>query len=335
MAIPSLDTEQHSPLPLPGQTKKHKIQVLGWPRRSPLSPKHMLAVMALAIFLCELGVMSLLYILPPIKPIMEAIVDSSVLLLSLLPIYFFLYRPFWNEHQQFSTEVCVLSRKLMKSVEEERKRISCELHDQFGQTLTALKFRTDALRKSLPQENTDQQDQVREMSHIITQLSNELREVTSLLRPETLDELGLVPAIQNLAADFRAVHPEVQIDEHYELDDRVNSGLNEAVELALYRVCQECLNNIGKYAGANLVTIFLEQQAGKILLVVTDDGVGFTVRRCHGGRREGRQGIGLLGMRERVDDLGGAFDLITQPGSGTIVKVVIPIASEGDNGTSN
>ena len=333
MTTTSLDTELQ--LPLSDHAQKQTTQARSWPRHSPLSPAQMVAVMALAIFICECGVMFLLYKLPPLEPIMEAIVDSSALLLSLLPFYFFLYHPFWREHQQFSTEVSVLSRKLIKSVEDERKRLSHDLHDQFGQTLTALKFRTDALQKCIPQENTDQQNQVREMSHIITQLSNELREVTCLLRPETLDKLGLVPAMQNLAAGFRAILPEVKIDEHYELSDRTSTGLNETVELTLYRVCQECLHNIGKFAEAELVTISLKEQAEQILLVDTDDGVGFVVRRFHDGQREGRQGIGLLGIRERVDDLGGTFDLTTQPGSGTTVKVIIPIASEGVNGTSN
>lgn len=329
MASPSLDTELHQSLA--SQDRKYKPKVRSWPHRSPLSPGLMVIVMSLAIFGCETAVMYLFYGLPP----QEAFLDSSILLLSLVPFYLFFYRPFWNEHQQFSQEVSSLSRKLMKSVEDERKRVSHDLHDQCGQTLTALQFRTEALRKSIAVENTAQQDQVREMSRLITQLSNELREVTCQLRPETLEKLGLVSAMENLTSDFRIIHPEVQIVEHYYLSDRANSGLNEAAELALYRICQECLHNIAKYAEANLVTIFLEQKAGQVLLRVTDDGVGFVVRRCHGGRRKGRQGFGLLGIRERVDELGGTFDLTTQLERGTTVKVVIPIASEGADGTSN
>ncbi len=252
-----------------------------------------------------------------------------------VPFYFFFYRPFWNEHRQFSAEVRVLSRKLMESVEDERKRLSHDLHDQCGQTLTALQFRTGALQKGLQKENSGQQQQVQEMKSLISQLSDELRDVTYSLRPETLEKLGLVSAMQDLAADFRTIHPEVQLHEDYNYSTNVHPDLRETIELAIYRICQECLNNISKYADAKQVNLHLADHSGHIILYVTDDGKGFIVRRCHGGKRDGRQGIGLLGIRERVDELGGSFDLTTQPGCGTSVKVVIPIAEEEANGPAN
>lgn len=328
MASPSLDTELRQTA-LPDQEQKSGQQIQVWPRRSPLSPGLMAIVLALAVFVCEASVMLLLYYLPPVSPVLEAIFDSSALVLSLLPVYLLLYKPFWSEHQQFSKEVSSLSRKLMKSAEDERKRVSHDLHDQCGQTLTALQFRTEALRRCITKEECDLQGQVEEMSKLISQLTDELREVTYRLRPETLEKLGLVSAMENLTADFKAIQPEVQVVENYSLAERIHSGLSEAAELALFRICQECLHNISKYAEAKLVTITLEPQRKYVLLEVRDDGKGFIVRRCHGGRRKGRQGFGLLGIRERVADLGGRFDLATQLGNGTCVRVLIPIESEG------
>jgi signal transduction histidine kinase len=95
--------------------------------------------------------------------------------------------------------------------------------------------------------------------------------------------------------------------------------------MALYRICQECLNNIQKHADATRVRIQLERQANNVYLNIADNGKGFTIRRCHGGKRGGRQGIGLLGIRERVNDLAGKFTLTSSKGKGTQVEIFLPI----------
>ena len=143
-------------------------------------------------------------LLPNISGVVEGVLDATILLVLLSPLYLLFYRPFWQEHQNFSREVKHLSRKLMKTAEDERKRISHDLHDQCGQTLTALQFGFDALRRSLPESCDESKTQIKELSGILSQLGNELREVTHRLRPDLLDQLGL----KERSRDYRGAKPD-------------------------------------------------------------------------------------------------------------------------------
>jgi len=292
---------------------------------SPTPPSRIAIVIAVVVVTCETLIMFLLEVLHPMPIPIPALVDSSILLACLAVFYIVYFRPFWDQHQQFALEVSHLSRCLMSSVEDERKRLSHDLHDQCGQTLTALQLRMDALRKLVPPTHKQQQKQMVEIKMLLSQLSNEIREVSYHLHPVILDKVGLVSALESMVADFAALHPEIEIVENYQLADELPAVLDEHGSLALYRICQECLNNIAKHAEANRISISLGQCTSYLTLVIEDNGKGFTIRRIHGGRRHGRMGIGLLGIRERVADLNGTLDVNTAPGSGTCVTVQVPI----------
>lgn len=269
--------------------------------------------------------MFVLNLMPPLSHEFEAIIDSTILLTFLTPFYFLLYRPFWEEHKRFEGEIQHLSQQLLSSAEEERKRVSHDLHDQCGQTLTAIQFGMDALRKSLPDHHPQQKEQVRDIVQLISQLGNELREVTYRLRPTMLDEISLTPALRSLVADFSGQHPNIVINEDYALSN-LKEKLPPEVEVALYRTCQESLNNVIKYAQASEISVILEQQGTKIVLCVQDNGVGFDPRKP-GTAAQKHQGVGLLGMRERVAALKGEFEILSEPGKGTTVIVALPLES--------
>jgi signal transduction histidine kinase len=290
-----------------------------------LTPLNLVLLMASAIFLCEVGVMYLLNSLPPLSHEYEAIIDSTILLTFLTPFYFLLYRPFWLEHKRSEEEIKYLTRKLLDSAEAERKKISHDLHDQCGQTLTAIQFRMNALRKSLPTHHLQQKEDVQEIVGLISLLGNELREVTSQLRPSMLDEIGLLPALKALVADFCKQYPSVSVSEEYRLAGQRN--ISADMEVAIYRVCQESLSNVIKYANASRVSVILETQAEKIVLRVEDNGVGFDAKNLTDTTRAGK-GVGLLGLRERVSGLNGEFELISSPGKGTSITIDLPLREE-------
>jgi len=282
-------------------------------------------MMAIAIFICEAMDMFLVSRFSPMPRLVEAMLDSTILIALLTPIYLLFYRPFWREQQIFSREVSYLSRKLLETVEEERKRISHDLHDQCGQTLTALQFRFDALRRGLPESCTESGEQIKEVSVILRQLSNEIREVTQGLRPDLLRQLGLVAALRSLVTEFSKTHPQTLINEHYDVSDQSCQSLDSEIEVALYRICQECLNNISKHAQAPAVIVRLDEDDSQIILNMGDHGRGFDSRPKMLGNDK-RQGIGLLGIRERVADLGGTFNLSTEVGKGTFITVKFPLS---------
>ena len=298
-------------------------------RRKALTPLGMVLLMACAIFICEVGVMFVLSNLPPLSREYEAIIDSTILLTFLTPFYFLLYRPFWEEHKQFEGEIQHLSQKLLSSAEEERKRISHDLHDQCGQTLTAIQFGMDALRKSMPGHLLQQKEDIRDIVQSISQLGNEIREITYQLRPAMLDEMGLVSALRSLVSEVSRQHPTLDINEEYAVG-KLKKKLLPNIEVALYRTCQESLNNIIKYAQASEVSIILGRQETHVVLSVQDNGIGLDTRKL-GSNTKSRQGIGLLGMRERVAALQGEFEIISEPGKGTSIIVALPV-SEDENG---
>lgn len=309
--------------------KKNRIR--SWSRPAPLTPTQMTIFMAVAIFISEAFVMFLLTRLPTMSKVPEAIFDSTILLLLLTPTYLLFYRPFWEEHQNFSREVKYLSRKLLKAAEDERKRISHDLHDQCGQTLTALQFGFVALRKGLPEDCATSEEQIRNLSALLSQLSDEMREVTHRLRPDLLEQLGLVASLHSLVSEFSKNHPQIEITESYNMGEPHHKVLDSESEVALYRICQECLTNTAKYAQAPAVIVRLEKCESSVILNMGDHGVGFDPRPKKQGAEKKRQGIGLLGIRERVADLGGTFNLSTEIQKGTFITVELPITSGSKN----
>ncbi|MDX2194183.1 MAG: GAF domain-containing protein [Gemmatimonadales bacterium] len=207
-----------------------------------------------------------------------------------------------------------LSARHVRRLEEERRHIARELHDEAGQALVGIKLGLQVLARSpyvAPALGTEI-DQLREVVHAATV---QLKDLARRLRPPTLDALGLAESIRQLAADFsQRTGVEVRLRLHLDA-----GRLDAEQEIALYRVVQEALTNIARHAEAGRVWIGLLADARGTRLVIRDNGRGFLPREAGPGG-----GLGLLGMRERADMLGGHFVLWSAPGAGTRLRVVVP-----------
>lgn len=209
-----------------------------------------------------------------------------------------------------------LTDRIVTTQEEERLRISRELHDEAGQALTSLKISLDLLRGSLPAEQESTRARLADLSALTGETMEALRTLAHDLRPPGLDTFGLNVALEGLCHDFAA---RTAIDLQYsgvDLPD-VSTGLS----LSLYRFAQEALTNVAKHAEARYVSVDLSLSDGEICLTIADDGKGFTYDP-NSGRA---QGIGLTSMQERTDLLGGRLEVEAWPGKGTRLSARVPL----------
>jgi two-component system sensor histidine kinase UhpB len=191
-----------------------------------------------------------------------------------------------------------LSGLLLRAQEEERRRIARELHDEAGQTLTALKIEFDLEGR-------------KDASARVAVVLNQIRNVSELLRPRALDDLGLVPALRALIEDF-AKRTQIQVT----IDADDTQGWPPEAALTLYRVAQEALTNVARHSGAQHAWVRLSRADGACLLVVEDDGSGL--------RAGLTPHLGVLGMRERVSAAGGTLQLVTADRGGLRVEAIVP-----------
>lgn len=209
-----------------------------------------------------------------------------------------------------------LTGHLERVLEEERTRIAREIHDELGQALTGLKMDLSWFAARLPNQPLLQEKSVA-MVKLIDSTVNAVRRISTELRPAILDSLGLIAAIEWLAQEFQKRTGVACVF----VTDNENLSLDEARTTALFRICQESLTNVARYARASRVSISLVSEGNEIVLEVRDDGRGIMEAEARGTRS-----FGLLGMRERARLLGGSFEIQGEPGQGTTLTVRIPSA---------
>jgi two-component system, NarL family, sensor kinase len=215
-----------------------------------------------------------------------------------------------------------LARSVWNVQEAERRRLARELHDGIGQTLTALKQQLDVVEQSASDLPAATRARLRDAAELATQALHETRELSRLLRPQILDDLGLEPALRWLTRTFgerSGVALEVDL---VGLDGR----LPAEIETLAYRVVQEALNNVAKHAGAQRAQVLARREGGELTLVVADDGHGFDPRAPD------LDGSGLRGMRDRVELFGGRIDIGSRPGLGTRISARVPCAVSAEGG---
>jgi signal transduction histidine kinase len=207
-----------------------------------------------------------------------------------------------------------LSARLVDAQETERRTISRELHDQVGQTLNALLVDAANLAKRIPEEDSISRRYLDNMRTFADSSVNALRDIALLLRPSMLDDLGLIPALEWQAREVsRRSGIKVKVEA-----EKVPDSLPDAVRTCVYRVVQETLQNVSRHSGARSAAVTVRQADGSLELAVEDDGHGFDPVRT--------RGLGLLGMEERVKQLGGRLEIQSQPDKGTRLHVTLPIA---------
>jgi signal transduction histidine kinase len=199
--------------------------------------------------------------------------------------------------------------------EEERQRFARELHDGLVPALASLSIRLHTVGKHLEREEHRLAGEIKELAALAQASSRDIRRLIHDLRPVALDELGLVPALREHLAQCQREHGLAS-----ELAADVPKRLPPAVETALFRIVQEAVNNVLRHAQAQHVRVALIRVDNQVRLDVTDDGQGFDAQLPRPGRQ-----IGLWSMRERVEQLGGKFEVSSAPGQGTTVSAVVPL----------
>jgi signal transduction histidine kinase len=203
---------------------------------------------------------------------------------------------------------------LNETLEKEVKRIAHTVHDDAGQLLVLVHLALVEIAEDLA---PAMQAKIKGVTDLLHQVEGHLRELSHELRPTILDDLGLVPAVRFLA-DRISRRSSLAIQVKAELDGRLLPG----VETALYRIIQEGLNNATRHSQAKNVWIQLDEQAGKTVCSIRDDGIGF---RVHARLSEtGKKGLGLIGIRERISAIGGTLQITSEPGRGTKLRIAVP-----------
>jgi len=204
-----------------------------------------------------------------------------------------------------------LLARLVFAQEEERRRIAREMHDQFGEVLTALARKIEMLREACAA-SPELSTLVAGLSRIAQQVDRDVDHLVWELRPTALDDLGLRAALANYVQDWAArVGIRAELHTSGLLDDR----LAPDVETTLYRIAQEALTNIAKHSGASNVDVILERRPDHVLLIVEDDGAGFDMTAV----RNASEGFGLLGMQERAALVGATLEIESAVGKGTTI----------------
>lgn len=216
---------------------------------------------------------------------------------------------------QMSQELQLASAKLIAAQEEERRTIARELHDEVGQVLSALKVEIDVAQRSIAAGGSAAE--LAEAQNIADAALKTVRNLTQLLHPAALDDLGLTAAIDSSLRGLARRHDIRTALHQHDLPDR----LPREVELAAYRIVQEAITNVGKHANATRCDVHLTQLVDRLLIEVEDDGIGFVEDI---DRPIIARGLGLISVRERASRLGGTFNILSEPGRGTRLIVSLP-----------
>jgi len=220
----------------------------------------------------------------------------------------------YEESLQAQHELKELSRRLVEAEERERRAISRELHDEVGQSLSALLVDVQNLTEMSSEEGGFRQG-LQNIKTLAENCVNEVRNMALLLRPSMLDDLGLIAALEWQAREV-SKRTGMLVDT---VEENVSDNLPEEHRTCVYRVVQEALNNCSKHAYAKNVRIVVRQEPNHLRVSIEDDGRGFDARRV--------RGLGLVGINERVTQLGGVLKVDSDPARGTRLRVDLPLPS--------
>jgi len=221
--------------------------------------------------------------------------------------------PYEMAHRGVQDAIVTL-RQLNETLEEEIKRIAYAVHDEAGQLLVAVYLALADMARELPK---PQKEQVARIEELLNQVEQQLRRYSHELRPTVLDDLGWIPAIRFLAEGIsKRANLSIQIK------TTVVGRLPGPIEIALYRIVQEALTNAAKHSKARRVWIRISRKNRLFCCSIEDDGVGFDVRAAHSDSQ--RRGLGLIGMQERLNGIGGTLSVDSACGRGTRLLIQVP-----------
>jgi signal transduction histidine kinase len=230
------------------------------------------------------------------------------------------YSQLLEQSERLQEQLRRLSRQILSAQEEERRAISRELHDVIAQTLTGINVRLAALKKEAAVNTRGLDRNIASTQRLVEKSVNIVHQFARELRPAVLDDLGLIPALHSSMKNFAA---RTGVRTHLIAFAGVEQ-LDAARRTVLFRVAQEAMTNIARHAQASRVEVNIQKLPNAARMDIKDNGKSFQVERIL--RSKGNKRLGLLGMRERVEMVGGAFCVESAPGQGTTVRVEIPFA---------
>jgi len=225
-----------------------------------------------------------------------------------------------TEQKRVEDDLRRLSRQLLTLRTEEQRRLARELHETASQTLTALKMTLKLIEDLLPQHDTRARELAKSCRALTADAIREVRTISSILHPPLMDEAGLTVGLSSyvrLFSERSGVAVKFTIPDDFQ-------RLPKEVELTLFCVAQESLANVHRHSKARAVEISVDRSSTQVSLTVRDDGVGMALP-SHSDRRNSLLGIGIAGMRERVNQLQGQFHIHSSPGQGTAIHVTLPL----------
>ena len=216
-----------------------------------------------------------------------------------------------------------LGMRIIKAQEEERRRVAREIHDGPAQSMANVVLRVEICEKLLKIKPEEVKKELSELKGLVKESLQDVRKIIFDLRPMVLDDLGLVPALKRYIAELQE-RCSLHID--FQVLGNTNERLSGTLEIALFRIIQEALNNVIKHAQAKTVEVYLEQAQTQVNLRIKDDGCGFDLEKVLNNSNS--DSYGLIGIRERVELLEGSFKILTAPGKGTNLLVKIPFGKK-------
>ncbi|RJQ52575.1 MAG: sensor histidine kinase [Nitrospiraceae bacterium] len=293
------------------------------------SPCRLALGIALSVFIGEAVVMSVIMLMP-LSDDSRIFLDASILALLLSPfIFFFFFHPLFvtiNERKRIEEALhesgkCLqrLSSQIMTIQEQERRRISRELHDAVGQDLMLLKLRLRGIENKLGGGPASLMEECEDMRRGIEQLIENVRRISKDLSPAVLEDCGLPAALQHMVREFMR---------HYDIKVSLDAGdvdcfFPQGTQMAIYRIFQEALTNIGKHSHATSASAVIRKQDGRFFFMIEDNGRGFDPGQA-AAEYCGAGGIGLMTMKERAQMIGGTLDIQSREGKGTRVSFSLP-----------
>ena len=215
--------------------------------------------------------------------------------------------------------------RIILAQEDERRRVAREIHDGPAQAMANVVLRAEFCEKLLDAKRPEIREELSELKNVVKQSLKEVRRIIFNLRPMTLDDLGLVPTLRRYTEEFKDREGISAIVKVRGEEIRLQTSM----EVTVFRLVQEALNNIKKHAKVDRAEVKLEFLDSAVKLEIVDQGEGFDPVKVH-EEVSGKQSFGLLSMKERVELLDGEFELVSAPGQGTTIRVSIPIETEPD-----
>jgi signal transduction histidine kinase len=226
-----------------------------------------------------------------------------------------------SELRAAQSQIRGLFQRLLSVQEDERRRIARDIHDELGQQLTALRMNLEVVRRQSSGDSA-QLRQLERTQHLADEMDRNVDFLTWQLRPPALDQLGLAPALKSLVSSWSH---QSGIAGHFHSKGADRVDVSEEAAINLYRLVQEALHNVLKHAKAANATVTVERRDQDLLLVVEDNGIGFEIVARGDSGHSGA--LGLIGMRERAELVGGQCHIDSAPGRGTTVIVRVPLAA--------